>query len=628
MKKKTELTPEQQDAFILSKLQDNFTVATSEYSKVFRRMRKLDAVDNGDLWKSLHAKFPTYQILPDTNHISYIKNNILASIYTVGRCANILPTSDQDKDLVAQLNMMLSYIWGKCKVPMYQLRAGERAALLNLGVTQVGWDNSIIESTDPLNKGHVRLKNIDPMHYMRDPYSDSLDTAAYVITWDSYHKNYLLSNVEYKTAFKTFLEKEQAANASDGRNTPHISDRVSSETSKRKDYYTVYVHFIRTPEGKINEIHTIDNSFILYKREDIKPSMFPFAELYCNLPNKNLVGTSEPAKIFANSMAYNLMNSIILTSDYKNQRPPKFVNGSAGLNVASFTRHGNDADRTFIVQGDASQAVHYHQFPTPSQTVIQSMSILANDIKGVTGVDDRYTGRDTGSIITTGGVENMLAQVTMIDATKIQLYEDYSLRLTQLILSNYMEFSTSRAYYLKDEVANKYTAVDVDFPSLDADKLFQYELSVSSYLPKNKATIQSMANHLMEVQMQYGAQGNTEVDLITPQEWLQFQDFPLAEYMSERMGLQRSLNWQKATSQIIEQYTTLVENGVNPTQAVEMTADTLAAQQDPANTSGAQTAVENQNLLNPELMQQYRTPQQEYYSEEESTGDTYYEPEM
>ena len=66
-----------------------------------------------------------------------------------------------------------------------------------------------------------------------------------------------------------------------------------------------------------------------------------------------------------------------------------------------------------------------------------------------------------------------------------------------------------------------------------------------------------------------------------PEEWLQFQDFPLSEKMSERMGVQRSLNWQEATSKIVEQYTTLIEHGVNPSQAIELTADTLAAQQDP-----------------------------------------------
>ena len=70
--------------------------------------------------------------------------------------------------------------------------------------------------------------------------------------------------------------------------------------------------------------------------------------------------------------------------------------------------------------------------------------------------------------------------------------------------------------------------------------------------------------------------------------------------MSERMGVQRSLNWQEATSQIVEQYTTLIEHGVNPSQAIELTADTLAAQQDPNISNNLEQAISNQmDLQNP-----------------------------
>lgn len=584
------------EQMLLGKLRDNFRAATTEYSKVHRRMRKLDAVDNGDLWKSLAAKYPKYQILPDTNHVSYIKNNILASIYTVGRCANIIPTSEEDKDLVQQLNNMLTYIWGKCDIPMYQMKAGERAALLNLGVTQVGWDNNFIEAKHPIQKGKIRLKNIDPLKYMRDPYAESLDDSSFVITWDSYHKNILKSHPLYGDKFKKLYKEKELSDTELGSTVGPITDKVTNPAQTKKNYYTVYVHFIKRDDGKIDEIHTLDNAHILYMKEDIQPSMFPFAELYCNLPNNNLVGTSEPAKIFANSLAYNLMNSIILTSEYKNQRPPKFISSASGLNISAFTKHGNDADRTFIVQGDASKAVHYHQFPTPSATVFNDMSLLANDIMHSSGIDDRYTGRDTGSVLTTGGIENMLAQVTMVDTTRIALYESYTARLTELILSNYISNSMKRAYFFKRPDTGEFVSAEVDFPNISDETLFDYEIAISSYLPKNKAQIKSMADNLIQMQMQYGNQG-IEVDLITPQEWMQFQDFPLAEQMTERMKLQRSLNWQQATAQIVEQYTVLVENGIDPSQAIEMTADTVAAQQDPTQGNGIQEAYDNQSLL-------------------------------
>lgn len=566
----------------LGSLDCNYRIASSEYSSAFNRARKLDLTDRNKLWSAVNAKYPKYQILPETNHVSYIKNNILASIYTIGKAASILPTSEKDKEIVQQLNIAIDKIWGQLNVPYYQMRAGERAALLNIGITQVGWDNSVVTGDkDNFEKGRCRLKNINPLKYMRDPYSDSLDTAAYVITWDDYHKSILEANPLYADQFKKFVETHKTGSTETSLPVTSPSDKVSTDATGKKDYYRVIVHWVRKG-GKIYEIHTIDNKFVLTSKE-IKPNMFPFAELYCNLPTGDLMGVSEPNKIFANTLAYNIMASMIMTAEYKNQRPPKFVNGQSNINLDSFKKHGNEADRTFVVQGDASKAVHYHQFPVPGQGATTSLTILGSDIQRITGVDDRYTGRDTGSILTTGGVNSMLDQVTMIDAPKVSNYEAYCKKLSQLILLNYIEFSAiSRKYYVQDVQNPKvWKTVEVDFPSIDKDAIFDYEINVSSELPKNKTAVSNMANKLMEMQMQYSSM-NIDVDLITPQEWLMLQqDLPIKEYMLERMGVQRSRNWTELVSQAVTQYAGLIQEGVDPTKAINMTADTLAAQTTP-----------------------------------------------
>lgn len=566
----------------VTQLKDNFNVANTEYSAAFKRAKKLDMVDKNKLWKAMSAQYPNYQILPETNHVSYIKNNILASIYTVGKCASLLPTSEQDKEIVTQLNIALEQIWSQLDVSWYQLLAGERAALLNLGVTQVGWDNNVVSGVDKsFEKGRCILKNINPLHYMRDPFSPTLDEAAYVIIWEEYHKSVLKSNPNYAKAFEEYLQGHNGGISSEVTVQPD-TDRVSKDVSGKKDYFKVFTHWVRV-EDKIHEIHTIDNEFVLYVREDIKPAMFPFAELYCNLPDESLLGSSEPNKILANSLAYNIMQSIMLTSDYKNQRPPKFISANSGLNINSFKKHGNEADYTFVVNGDASRAVHYHQFPAPSPTAPTNMAMLTNDIKSITGVDDRYTGRDTGSILTTGGVNSMLDQVTMIDAPKVLNYEHYCKRLTKLIIYNYINFSAiERNYFVRDKRnPKKWSSVTVDFPKISAETLFDYEINISSELPKNKTVVANMANKMMEMQMQYSAQ-NIEVDLITPQEWLMLQqDLPIKEYMLERMGLQRTNNWIEATAQIVTQYTSLIEQGMNPSEALQSTAATMEAQSNP-----------------------------------------------
>lgn len=584
------------EGITVQKLNDWFSVAAAEYAPAHRRARKLDAADRGKLWEAVGAKFPKYQILPDTNQVHYVKSNILASVYTVGKGATLLPTSEQDKEIVQHLNIAIEKLWSVLDVPKYQTAAGERAALLNVGITQVGWDNNIVvgkPNSPYFHRGDVVLKNIDPMRFMRDPFSKSIELAQYCVTWDDFHKSAIVANKNYKERFEELLRNNGSVGTVSESAALPVTDRVSSSAANKKDYYRIFCYWVNV-DGKIHEVHLLNNKHVLYVKQDIKPSVFPFVELYCNEPSGDLFGTSECATVFQNSLAYNLMFSIMLTAEYKNQRPPRFINGQSGLNVSTFTKHGNDADRTFIVNGDASKAVHYHQFPTPSPQTLTAMGMLMGDIKSMSGVDDRYTGRDTGSVLTTGGIESMLDQVTMIDAPKVNNYERYCKQLTSLIVYNYLEFSAlSRKYLVRDKRNPKvYTTVEVDFPKIPSDTIFEYDVMLSSELPKNKARLEAVANHLMEMQMQYQGQG-ISVDLITPQEWLMFQDIPHKEYMLERMDIQRTQNWTELVAQAVTQYANLVQKGVDPEEAIAATADTMARQGEP----GAEEAVAEQMQL-------------------------------
>ena len=570
--------------YTLEKLQKMLTQDQSEYSLAHKKLRRLDALDRNKLWEALQSKFPAYQLLPQTNHVSYVKNNILASIYTVGKSAQLLCTSEEDRDVVENLNIALDHIWDTRDVAYYELLAGERAALGNLGITQVGWDNNIITGRDKnFEKGQVVLKNIDPLKYYRDPYAQTLEEASHVVTWEDYHESLIAANPHYSAEFQKYKAKEDAKDEYGRPGLAHkdiglLSDKKSKYVANKPGYHRVYTWFVRTKSG-IAEIHIMDMEVVLYVKEQIKPNMFPFAELYCNLPAGDLIGTSECSKIADNSIVYNIMQSIIATTEYKNQRPPRFINNASGINVNAFVKHGNDADRTFVVQGDASKAVHYHEYPQPSQAAYSMLGTLTQDIQTITGVDGKYTGRDTGSVLTTGGVNSMLDAATMIDTTKIQLYEYYAKRLSKLIIFNYIEFSRKRNYLAKDKkVANKWNTVEVEFDKIPSDIVLDYAIDISSEMPKNKARLAATADAMIEKQMQYQGAG-LEVDLITPQEWLMMQDIPNKEYFEERMGVQRNQNWNQLVAQIVTQYAALVDEGVPSANAMNMTAQTMAGQQ-------------------------------------------------
>lgn len=561
------------DKTILAKLKEHWDLGKQYYERDQRRMRILDMTDNGERWRAIGANFEPYQILPDTNGVSYVKDQLLASLYTTAKSAEVRPTSEDDAELCTKLNIALDHIWSIESVGFKQFQAGERAALVNLGLTQVGWEEDFIQGDldkATLQKGRVVLQNINPMNFMRDPFSRNLHEASWCCTYDRYHKSILLDDSRYKEEFKKYLESKKNTGSSEllpgyGRD---------KDVNASKDHYNLIRWWIKTPDNKINELHTIDEDVILYRKEDIQPAVFPFAELYCNLPSSGLVGISCPAKIFANDTAYNLLSSLALTYEYKNQRPPKFVSASSGLNIPAFTRYGAEADRTFIVNGEADKAVHYHQFPQMSPNVPNLLQTLQMDIKDISGVDDKYTGRDTGSIITTGGTEEMLNRVTMIDTPKIMNYEQYTKDLTKLILLYMLEFSPKRKYFVRKKNSNEYETVEVDFPKINKDTLFEYAIEISSELPKNKQRVAAWADMIMEKQMQYRQNGGN-VELITEEEWLQFQDVPFKEQLLERMGFERDTNALKETTQALFQYANLIEQGVAPEDALLQTAQTL-----------------------------------------------------
>ena len=554
----------------LSKLKDMWDTAKSMYAKDHKRMKLLDATDRGELWKALGAKFPPYQILPDTNYVSDVKNNILASLYTVAKGATIEPTDEEDNQMVQDLNIALEHIWDITDIGYYQFRAGERASLLNLGITQIGWDEEIVGGHNSYKyKGNITAKNIDPIKFMRDPYATSLETSEYCMTYDVYHKSILMQDKRYKEEMKKFLDKQAVSALVD---IP--KNAIEKTPSEDKGYYTLIIFWVRH-HGDIYQVDTIGAEHILCWKK-VKPNHFPFAELYCEEPAGALIGSSPCAKIFANNVAYNLMDSITLTAELKNQRPPKFISSQSGLNVSAFSKHGDEADKTFIVNGDATKAVHYHQFPPISPAMPTIKQSLQYGIEQVSGVDGRYTGRDTGSIITTGGTEEMLNRVTIVDTPKIALYENYAKQLTKLVLANLVEFAPKRKYLVKKPNETKWSTVEIDYSELrgTSDAIFNYAIDISSELPKNKQRVEQMANQMMEKQMQYQEQGRN-VQLITEEEWLMFQDIPRKEYMLERMGLQRRKNTIEEVSQTLFGYADLISKGATPDDALLATAEGL-----------------------------------------------------
>ena len=585
----------------LSHVKEQIKNTDAQYTKVLERMRILDGTDRGKMWDVIKARFPRYQLTPDSNWVNYIKENLVASIYTTGRYAQLMPKSDEDISFVVEFNSALETIWDNIKAEYYQFLAGERAALLNIGITQVGWDKTLIGGTkNHWYQGDIKFKNIDPMKFRRDPYADTFDNAEFCY----YYDDYSLAVIKAKELYRARLaEIEKAIGTLDNTNslteaiTPATDRQNKSTTSSNYHrvtyFYTVYNDDSEKEGYKIAEIHLLEDEYVLYCNKDLKPRMLPFAILYCNEPAGDIVGTSEPAKQFQSNLAYNLLNSIYATHAYKAQRPPRFVNADSGINLRQFAKYGNDADKTFIVRGDATTAVHYAQFPQLPPELLQVKQDLGKDIKDCSGIDEMYAGKNTGSIQTTGGMDTLMEATSQRDNQKLLLYEEYTKRLTELVVNNLVQFGDKRSYTVTDPITQKTKMVTFDFPKIDDDIRFRYSLDIDTYLPRNKARLAMIANMLLEKQAQY----KPDPEIITVEEWLLMQDIPFKDMIFKRMGIQRNTRITEQVAQTLEMFATLVEGGVEPDLAVEQVANQLQADQQMTTLGNTATAQDIGSLV-------------------------------
>ena len=595
-----ELLPE---GVTLESIKNRIKDTDSQYTKVLERMRILDGTDRGKLWDVVKAKFPKYQLTPDSNWVNYIKENLVASIYTTGRYATLMPRAEADIKFVNEFNTAIETIWDNVKADYYQFLAGERAALLNIGITQVGWDKNLIGGTkNHWYQGDIKFKNIDPMKFRRDPYADVFDNAEYCYYYDDYSLAIIKGKEIYR---KRIAEIEKAVGQL--KDSGVISDTVPAETDRQKTnnsstnyhkltyYYTLYNDESKgNKEGyKIAEVHLLDDKYVLFCNKDLKPRMLPFALLYCNNPAGDIVGTSEPAKQFQSNLTYNLLNSIYATHAYKAQRPPRFVNADSGINLRQFAKYGNDADKTFIVRGDATTAVHYAQFPQLPPELLQVKQDLGRDIKDCSGIDEMYAGKNTGSIQTTGGVDTLMDVTAQRDNQKILMYEDYTKRLTELVVNNLVQFGDKRTYTVQDPITQQVKTVSLDFPKVDDDIRFRYSLDIETYLPRNKSRLSMIANMLLEKQAQY----KPDPEIITVEEWLLMQDIPFKDMIFKRMGIQRNTRITEQVAQTLEMFATLVDNGFEPDAAVEQVANQLQADQQMTTLGNTATASDIQGLV-------------------------------
>lgn len=546
-----------------------FSSSKADYSRV---CKQLDAYDSGDFWKHVKAKLPKHQMLVDTNYINYIKLNQLNSIYSSGYIADLTPKDFDDEDLARKINCFLEHVYEKTNMSFYQMLAGERAALMNVGAVMITWDNKVQRGIHKDYRGQIKPKFIETASLYLDPVVRDYQEGSALFVAEVVSRKELCKNADYRDKLAADEEENKKTNGSNS--FEYGKSYISSKPVTTKDDSVYLLNaFIKTDDGHIDQYIIANERVILDHKKNIKPNRFPVAILYGLPPVKDVYGFNVTKLCLQNCLALNLLDSMGITHIYAQQRRATLMRADLGINVDYLAANINNPDVTIPVNGDPTKAVHQLDLPPLPNFLVEYRRQLEESIFLISGVDPTYTGRQTNSITTTGGVERLQQRASLTDAARIAMLEHFAKQLTELILEFYIEFGGE--YEIK--INNRHKALreitSVDFSKLREKKSeFEFSMNASPYLPKNRIRYAEAATQIMSYQAQY----QMNPPLITPEEWLKYQDFPQKDLMLQRMEAQRLQDDVNEITENVVNFSSLMQQGVTPDGAIQMLADEKA----------------------------------------------------
>lgn len=458
-----------------------------------KRMRIIKSFYDGDFWEKFKQKIKEYTITPDTNYIEYVVTAFVNSIYSSVYIPRVIATDLTQVEMAEHLSAFLEREWRGKQIKSSFIEWGINASLYNF--------QAVKEYPDIENNKNV-FETISPFGLLLDPsvndYKDG--EAIFIVKETNIYK--LLKNKRFKEKVKEYIE-EHHSEIFEATEIDMQEPNLERHTTTGSKTVSLIEYYIRR-EGKIENGFLINREKIIFKK-DLLMDDFPIEILYNRKPTNGPYGIPLIYKILNSYIALNLLDSMDATLPYIAQNRPKFFDLRSRINARSYKDYGNSPDATFPLMGEPSKAIHYQDVQFVQDTT-QIKNRLEMGIQNITGVDMVYRGRQTNSIITTGGVEAQQARVIMLtDNSPIVALETFVERLGKLDIAmakEYLDISFEKVVKDKDYVGEK---AKETISKIDLNK-FNFVLESKPFLPMTKETLFEKLKMLYEMQGQYNFQ--------------------------------------------------------------------------------------------------------------------------
>lgn len=540
----------------IKKYYTRFINANNAASTKHATWRILDMFDRGQQWQD--ANLPPWVPKPVTNFIRYFRTLKRANLASAIPAAHFYPEHPKDVDTIQNLQKAYEHIWHMEKVDRTIRRCIDRAILQGTAIAYVYNDDTYVggkyygeENPDNhLYVGKICVKRIPNGNFFPDPNAYSLDECKFIEITEVLP----LQEVKNTPAYQKYAGKKlESYDLMDlDFNTDASGDfyqrtntklNTSLTNVKGDELVTVHTHWERymNKDGRwqVDVSYYLRNSdFFLLRIEDVKPNQYPFAILYDEEEENDFWGRSTCEDVIENSKIVNRTAQTAAILATLHQNPQKVVWKESGINAQELAKTGNLPGKTMTSNVPANQAVSYINPPDISRALFEVEDRLKNDMKEIVGITEAYTGQSVGSLTTSTGVNSLIERSSIRDKDKMTQIDEFVERISYLIILNIM-YGWDRVRPIMTIQSNGNPRYDIYEPidELTADNLeIRVRSNVYARAPITQASKRQQADKLMQMQGQF--QYNPPI--ITPEEWLKFQDFDIQDEIMKRMEQDRA----------------------------------------------------------------------------------------
>jgi hypothetical protein len=532
----------------------------------FRRQRKdgtwkeLDSFDRGDQWND-KGSMPSWIPKPSSNYINHVKKLKTGELIIDDYLGELKPLAPEQADNIFLLQKSYEQLWEKLNVRFKIVDVVQASRLLGTGILYVGWDENYIGGTrNHLYQGEIMITPIEPSTFFLDPQAFELEEALYCGTYTRTTVDHIKADASIeKEAKKKFVENRknnQYAGEDQATRGEIYARDYSSYQEDVVDLITFYEKEANEDGGFSINVTYIADGIILKEVKGIKPNVFPFVILRQHNARQDFWGISDCQLILPNVKMINKVQSIIGTIATLYQNPQKIVYEGAGIDPRIVSKYGNAYGLVYLSKHpDLQNVIRNVEVSEIPMALMSYIEFLKRDIQEFTGLTDIATGKGSGSLQTSGGVQSLIERSLVGNQSEYVAFEKFLEKLSYMIITLAIEYYTDdRLMRMKAEDPNG----DVEYEYIPFTAEFfkeiawDFSIDITQKLKHTEQSNQEKMRMLAEWQLQY----SPDISIVTPEDMIKAfnpanRDVILARIEQERQ--QKSMENAQMIAQTIMQ---------------------------------------------------------------------------